>query len=426
MSEGHSEEHPEEEAAGNEEIPPFPAAPAEQRRSYGIAPWLAALLIIVLAGVALSPFWARQLGPLLPWGARPAVSADEYAALAARVATIEQRPPAPSVNVDALKPAVNGLAKRIEQLETAVNDRTAPSGTDIDAIKSQMSGLTQRVDRLEAESGGDRQLENSVAATKAGLQNLEQRVATVEAQSVSRSGSVAEDLKNLREQFGQLDTTTTNLANRVAALEHQNQSQGIAELRTDAMLALLLAQMREAVEQARPFPAEYNAFRTLARDPGLAAAAEPLADAGRNGVASRSVLVKRLAELGGQIAAGTEPAAESNLGDKVLAHLRGLVTIRRIGGASQAGPEAAVNAAQTALARGDLAGAVAALDPLTGANAEAAQPWLRMARERLAVERTLDHLRELLTVRLGSAPAPHSASPPAAPEEPSEKARTPS
>ena len=425
MSEGHSEEHPEEEGAGNAETPPV-AASTGRRRSYGVAPWLAALLIVVLAGVVLSPFWAPQLGPLLPWGTRPAISGDEYAALAARVAAVEQRPPAPSVNLDALKSAVNGLGQRVDRLETTVNGGIATSTTDIDAIKSQIKGLSQRVDQLEAVSGGDRQLESSVAAAKTGLQNLEQRVAAVEVQSASRRASDAADLQNLQQELARFVATTTDLTNRIGALEHERQSQNTAELRTDAMLALLLGQMREAVDQARPFPAEYSAFTTLARDPGLAAAAEPLADAARNGVASRAVLVKRLAELAVPVTTASEPATEADLGQRVLARLRGLVTIRRTDGAAQIGPEAAVSGAQTALARGDLAGAVAALDALTGASAEAAGPWLRMARERLAVEAALDHLQQLLTARLESAPPAHPASPPGAPQEPSDKARTPS
>jgi hypothetical protein len=98
------------------------------------------------------------------------------------------------------------------------------------------------------------------------------------------------------------------------------------------------------------------------------------------------------------------------------------VTIRRIDGASQTGPEAAASGAQAALARGDLAGAVAALDPLTGANAEAARPWLRMARERLVVETALDRLRQLLGARIGSS----RAAPVGVPAEPSAKARAPS
>jgi hypothetical protein len=190
------------------------------------------------------------------------------------------------------------------------------------------------------------------------------------------------------------------------------------------MLALLLGQMREAVEQARPFPAEFNAFVSLARNPDLASAAEPLAEPARNGVASRAVLAKKLAELAGRMAVASEPAGDSDWGAQTLARLRSLVTIRRIEGPSQTGSEAAVSAAQTALARGDLAGAVAALDPLAGANAEAAGPWMRMARERLAAEAALDHLQELLTARLGSAPAAPAAAPANSPDQPSEKART--
>ena len=40
-------------------------------------------------------------------------------------------------------------------------------------------------------------------------------------------------------------------------------------------MALLLAQMREAIDQARPFPTEFDAFVRLAQDPELAAAARP-------------------------------------------------------------------------------------------------------------------------------------------------------
>ena len=420
MSEGRSEEHPEEEGAGNVEVPPV-AASARQRRSYGIAPWLAILLILVLAGVGLSPLWAPQVGPLLPW----VVPNDEYTALAGRISAVEQRSPAPAVNVDALKSAMNGLGQRVEQLETTVSGRIGKSTADADALKSQVSNLTQQVDRLQAAGGGDRQLETSVVATKTGLQNLDQRITAVESQAAARRESDAADLQKIQQELARLGAVTGDLASRLGTIERDQQSQNAAELRTDATLTLLLVQMREAVEQARPFPAEYSAFATLARDPALKAAAEPLADAARNGVPGRAVLAKRLAELAGRVATPNEPAAESDWGQKVLAHLRGLVRIRRIDGAAQTGPEASVSAAQIALARGDLAEAVAALDPLAGANAEAAGPWMRMARERLAVEAALDHLQQLLTVRLGSAPPAHPASSPEPPHEQPEKARMP-
>jgi hypothetical protein len=131
------------------------------------------------------------------------------------------------------------------------------------------------------------------------------------------------------------------------------------------------------------------------------------------------------------MAVPSEPALHSDWREQTLARLRGLVTIRRIdgpshtgsGGGSGGGSEGVVAAAQTALARGDLAGAVAALAPLTGVDAEAARPWLLMARERLAAEAALDHVQELLTERLGRPPAAPGAAPAKLPDEP-EKART--
>ena len=127
------------------------------------------------------------------------------------------------------------------------------------------------------------------------------------------------------------------------------------------------------------------------------------------------------------MAATNEPADKSDWREQALARLRGLVTIRRIDSLSRTGSaggsNGAVGAAQAALARGDLAGAVAALEQLTGADAEAARPWLLMARERLAAETALDHVQELLTERLGSPPAAPGAAPATLPDEP-EKART--
>jgi len=294
---------------------------------------------------------------------------------------------------------------------TAVEKRPAPPGIDVDAIKSAESALAHRLDQLEA----------TVAATSSGLQQLEQRLGAAETQSSSRAASAAAELQKIQQELSRLGSVAADFSNRLSALEQQMQSQSVAE-QTDAALAMVLLQIREAVDQARPFPAEYNALKALARDPDLVASAEPLAEAAQSGVPSRAVLTKRLSELAGQVATATEPPPESDWGAQALARLRALVTIRRIDGASQTGPEAAVSGAQAALARGDLAGAVAALDSLTGANAQAAHTWLRMARERLAVETGLDHLQQLVGARIGSS----RAAPVAVPAEPSAKARAPS
>src|SRR5438270_7032049 len=127
MSERESGEGPAESGAAPEERGSTPAVePARPIRSSGPAAlWLAGLLILILVGVALSPFWAPQIEPLFPWGE----NRDDYAALAARVAAVEARQVAPSKGTDALQSALSELARRVDQLDSrlaAMEKRPAP------------------------------------------------------------------------------------------------------------------------------------------------------------------------------------------------------------------------------------------------------------------------------------------------------------
>jgi hypothetical protein len=429
MSERESEEGPAEGGAAPMEpgsAPAIePARPGESspgtpsgspRRGARATLWLAGLLILILAAVALSPFWAPQIEPLFPWGE----NREEYAALAARVAAIEARPVAPNTGIDAVQSGISALSRRVDQLDSrlaALEKRPTPPSADTDAINSALGALGHRVDQLEAAGKPD------LGPIRAGVQQLEQRLAAIETQSASRMASETAASKDMQQELSRVSKVEGELADRVAVLEREAQSQNKAELQADGMLALLLGQMRAAMEQARKFPTEFDAFIKLAGSSDLAAAAQPLTEPARNGVASRAVLVKGLAELAGRMAVASEPPVKSDWRDQTLARLRGLVTIRRIDASSHTGFDGAVGTAQAALARGDLAGAVAALEPLTGADAEAARPWLLMARERLAAETALDHTQELLTERLGSPPAAPGAAPAKVPDEP-EKART--
>jgi hypothetical protein len=121
-------------------------------------------------------------------------------------------------------------------------------------------------------------------------------------------------------------------------------------------------------------------------------------------VASRAVLAARLHQLAPQIAAAAPPA-KSSWRSQIVARLRSLVTIRRIDGAGQSPAEAAVSNAERELTGGDLKAAVDALAGLGGTNLAAAQPWLGMALQRLAVETALRQIRTLVTAELGEAPA---------------------
>ncbi len=273
------------------------------------------------------------------------------------------------------------------------------------AAEAPDPALLKRLDRLEAAQNQERQdaaksvaaLQQTVGQAAATVQPLDRRLAALEARPATSAGEIAD----LRQQLAKLSTAVTDLIARVAAAEKAAPAQSAADP-TDSALLLTLLRIRAAVGIARPFAAEYDAFVTLAQArPEIAAAAAPLAEPAKTGVASRTVLIARLHALAGAIATAEAPPAGPDWSDRVLARLRGLVTIRRIDGAGQSGPEAAVSAAERALRGGDLAAATAALDRLAGPPAEAARPWLQMARQRLAVEAALHRVEELLTARLG-------------------------
>jgi hypothetical protein len=94
-------------------IDPLPERASALQRP---ALWFAALPALIIAMIALSPFWAPQVERLLPWGGKPPAAGQEYAAFAGRPTEIEKRPALSSFDVDAIKSAESALARRVDQL----------------------------------------------------------------------------------------------------------------------------------------------------------------------------------------------------------------------------------------------------------------------------------------------------------------------
>ena len=370
-----------------------PARPAG--RSWSAVLWLALLLALVVAGIALSPFWAPAVAPLLPWAARYSPPAANYAALDIRVQALDAR-------LTALADRVPGLANRVAALET----RPALPSSDVDAVKMAQAAQAKRLDQLAAALAAGRPDQAALAANAAALQQLTRRVAAIEAQT---AGHAAENGKE-QQQLQRLGVAATDLGDRLSALERQIRAQGLAD-RAGPALLLAVEQIRRAVAQGRPFETAYGTFSELARgDSALTAGAAPLAKAARDGVPSRAALSRGLDDLAGKLdRTASAPAAASTWWQQALDRTRGLVTIRRIGNAGDNGPRAAIDAARAALAGGDFGAAVAALDRIGGTDGETAKPWLQMARSRLAAEAAVDHLQNLLAVRLGATAAPPAA-----------------
>src|SRR5690348_2252582 len=118
---------PETPAAASGEARPVDTRPDEGPRaptpSRHAAALLAVLLVVVLAGLVTSPWWAPEVAPLLPWGTTgdAASDAETRAALdriGQRLAVIEQRPSGDAQPVLAkLDERLAAIDKRLAALE---------------------------------------------------------------------------------------------------------------------------------------------------------------------------------------------------------------------------------------------------------------------------------------------------------------------
>ena len=359
-----------------------PSAPPRRRyRAFAIV--LGAALVVQLAVVLAAPFWAPSLLPVLPWGGAP------DAKLAQRIDRLETARDQERQATTQQTASLDQLGRRIAALE-------AKQGEQQQAAAKATFAQQQLESRIAALEAAQKREQQSVAGTASNLKQLDSRVAALEA-----GPQPTKDLADLRQQLESLSSANTALSGRVDALEKTARAEP-ATNPGEATLALALSQIHDAIQIARPFVPEYWALTALTRNrPEIAEVAATLAEPARTGVATRAVLLKRLHELAGSIANAQTPPVDTDWASEALSRLSGLVTIRRVGGPRQSGPEAAVNTAEAALTAGDLAAAVAALEKLTGAPAEAAGPWLQTAHARLTVEDALQRIEKLLVARLG-------------------------
>ncbi len=361
---------------------PTTASPQSGLRATAIV--LAVLLIAVLAMAGTAPWWA----PALPCGpgatrAEQALS-DRLDALAVTEQQDRQR-------LEQSAAALARLDGRVAATETQAGEsaelrrQTAKLADAVGDLARRSNALDQRLQaQIDASADRDKRLavaEQALQAQAAPLKQLADRADAIE--------------QAMRKQQGTVNDLSQRIAGITANAEHRT---------ADAALTLALLQVRTAIDAGRPFQPEYQALTALGQaNAELAAAAAPLAEPAKTGVATRAVLTKELHALAGQIAekdvSDVSQEGEDWIG-AVLARIRGLVRIRRLEGPPD-GPRSQVNAAESALAGGDLAGAIEHIEKLTGAAAEAAAPWLRMARERLAVEQAVEKIEALVTTRLG-------------------------
>jgi uroporphyrinogen-III synthase len=338
------------------------AVPPRQRRSRGFAWAIAAIVVLLLAAGGTAPYWAPPLLPLLPWGG--ATGGNQPA----QVASLQAR-------LDAAEVRLSQLEARAKA--PAPQPARAPAPQDMAALNA----LAERVTALEQRPtpAGPAVSSDDIAALKDATQKVSDRVDAAETQ--------------------------------LAKLQSMQSSANIGDVR----LLAALANLRAAVTASAPYRDALDAAMVLGDD-NLKRDLEPLAADAGSGLPSMALLDETFrTETAPAILRAAEPqppavAENGGLGERVLAKLKSLVRIRRVGEAPPAEDhaKASVAAAREALGKGDLAGAVDALQALAGPASDAAKPFLDMAERRLAAEKALAAASQDVAQRFA---APQKATP---------------
>lgn len=341
-------------AGGSEPTPdwirqgPQAATPTRAKRRRLSLFWPVLILAAALAGlIVAAPYWVG----LLPW---TAPASDQTAAA---LASIDQR-------LDKLERRQAALDERLTRVEQRPADGSATA-----AQQEQAAALRQLADRVSA---------------------LEQRPAG--------SGDAAQ-LAPMADSVGKLTQSVAELGARIDKLEARGAA--AADSRGDEALLLAVGQLRAALDAGRPYGSELAAVRTLAQNrPELRQPLEALTGAAATGIPGTAALAQRFTEeVAPALLRVAEPAKSDSLRDRILAKLRSLVVVHRIG--NDHDPiESAVEHATAALGRNDLAGAVKALEALPPHAAAPAADWLAAAHQRLAAADALDRLAAAVTAQL--------------------------
>jgi uroporphyrinogen-III synthase len=308
--------------------------------------------------------------------------------LRTRVDQLESAAAAGGGTNEAATERLTELANKLNELSTTVGQLQQANAGD----RSTRAELTSRIEALE---GARRE----VQALNDRLGAIEQRMTAGQEQATGLSDKIV----TLGSQVGALSTRVDVLADTVEKLQNQVATREDRRTRA-ATLALAVPQLEAALEAGEPFEQALDGLRALGPDDPAVLDALKRLDAVASGVPSLPELRSSFDRVANDIVHAAQAPDGDSLIDQAAGNLMRLVTVRPVGADVEGDSAAArVARAEAALARGDLAAAVAELEGLEGAAAAAAAPWLAEAQKRLAAQEALTALQDQATQLLSEA-----------------------
>jgi len=349
--------------------------------------------------------------------------------------------------------ALGGLTGQMDQLDRQVRAVAQPDAAmtgRIDGLESRAGDLHQRLEQVEAQAGPDPALQqrldgiegevatvsrlaDSIQRRMSGMDNalnsvhgqadgLERRMAGMDeriAAAARPAPELTEALATLRDRVSILDRDIATADARIGQLQTELEQVRAESRRVEDresgrnrwyLLLLNLRQIEGSLDSGTAFAREVATLpellgADLSADPEVRDALSVLRSQGRAGVASLDSLVDgfdaRAAQALRQRPADmSEPGLEPGLWDRIVQGAAGLVSIRPVGEVPGDGPGAILARAESALAGRNLPRAVAEVEKLTGAQAEAMADWLQQAKARLSAIAALDRLKDAVATAL--------------------------
>jgi hypothetical protein len=313
-------------------------------------------------------------GPLRPYALAAAAGAIGVAAIVAGLwytASAPSRGGAPQPAMQAPnRTAVDEISARLDKIQVALQGRQADTA------------LANRVATAEAEA---KALSETLAALNRRLDDIAvtARSALAHADAAAAAADAAKSAAQANLQRGDLDA----LANRIAALERTVKSltDDVARHTTSAddraaRTTVAAEALRAVVERGAPYQAELAAMKSLGVEQSVLAPLEPFA---AEGLPSTAALARELAALSPALlrAAGAAPGEGTFLGRMEMSAQK-LVRITPVEAPPGDDAAAVLARSNAAVARGDIAAALAEIARLPDAARSLAEPWTKKAQAR--------------------------------------------
>ncbi|TAJ32594.1 MAG: uroporphyrinogen-III synthase [Reyranella sp.] len=384
------------------DTPPPPAPPAQVRRGIGvIGAFITGVIAssLVLAGALISlPYWPADIRAL--WRGEAAAPPPPAPALDLQAV----RADASAVANAAVDAARRDLTAKLDDLERRVRAVSAtaaerPAATPDPAIAE----LRGKIAALENRPAGTAPTSPAPAAgTPAPDQEKELAALKLEIATLRNALQTLDQSMVTQRDQAKVLAEAVDKARTEAGARGAGEQKALAAARASAVIGVA-ARLNVAVESGLPFTTELGLLAPLAQgDAKLTEVVAALQPHAQTGVASRAVLIADFPSVAK--AALADDLADDSFGERLLGKLRGLVSLRRVGGDVQGDSvEAKLARAEAALEASDLAKAVEIVKTLPPQTARATTGWLTRAEAHLAAKRAVDQLAAQAVALLGAA-----------------------